>query len=149
MVVLAELRERDLNHPRRAHARRGIESIEAAIALPLVLMVLFSGFEYSWALLRTVQLDHAARLGARHGALDGSTAGDVHARVADALASLGISGAQVTVEPAQPELAAPGTAISVRIEVSYSNVGLLGLDRLMPLPSSIRGHASMVREPED
>jgi hypothetical protein len=28
-------------------------------------------------------------------------------------------------------------------------VGLLGLDRLMPLPSSIRGYASMVREPED
>lgn len=135
-------------HPHR-NCRRGIESIEAAIALPLVLIVIFSGFEYSWALLRTVQLDHAARLGARHAALDGSTAAAVQTRVGNSLDALGISGAQITIEPAQPELAAPGTAVSVRVEVPYSNVGLLGLDRLMPLPSSIRGHASMVREPED
>jgi Flp pilus assembly protein TadG len=133
----------------RPYGRRGIESIEAAIALPIVLMAIFSGFEYSWALLRTVQLDHAARLGARHAALSGSTSADVQARVGDALESLGISSAQITIEPSQPELTAPGTAISVRIEVSYSSVGLLGLDRLMPLPSSLRGHASMVREPED
>jgi Flp pilus assembly protein TadG len=131
------------------HARRGIESIEAAIALPLILLVIFSGFEYSWALLRTVQLDHAARLGARHAALDGSTAVAVQTRVGDSLEALGISGAQVTIDPAQPELAAPGTAISVRVEVPYGSVGLLGLNRLMPLPSSISGHASMIREPED
>lgn len=131
------------------HARRGIESIEAAIALPLILLVIFSGFEYSWALLRTVQLDHAARLGARHAALDGSTAAAVQTRVGDSLEALGISGAQISIDPAQPELAAPGTAISVRVEVPYASVGLLGLNRLMPLPSSISGHASMIREPED
>lgn len=133
----------------RYRARRGVESIEAAIALPLVLMVIFSGFEYSWALLRTLQLDHAARLGARHAALDGSTAATVQARVGESLDALGITGAQIAIDPVQPELAVPGTAITVRVEVSYSNVSLLGLDRLMPLPSSLRGHASMVREPQD
>lgn len=134
---------------RRGPARRGVESFEAAVTLPVVLMVVFSGFEYAWALVRTVQLDHAARVGARCAALDGSTAADVQARVMTALESLGISGAQVTIEPPQPEGAAPGTAISVRVEVDYSSVGLLGLHRLMPLPNSLRGEASMVREPED
>lgn len=133
----------------RHRDRRGIESIEAAIVLPLVLMVIFAGFEYSWALLRTIQLDHAARLGARHAALDGSTAAAVQTRVGESLNSLGITGAQITIDPAQPDLAAPGTAISVRIEVPYSDIGLLGLGGLMPLPSSLGGHASMVREPED
>lgn len=134
---------------RRGRARRGAESVEAAVTLPIVLLVIFSGLEYAWALVRTVQLEHAAKVGARYAALDGSTAGDVQARVTNALESLGISGAQVSIEPAQPEGAAPGTAISVRIEVQYSSVGLLGLHRVMPLPSSLRGQASMVREPED
>lgn len=133
----------------RIRARRGAESIEAAITLPIVLLVIFSGLEYAWALVRTVQLDQAAKVGARHAALDGSTAGDVQSRVTNALDSLGISGAQITIDPAQPEAAAPGTAISVRVEVQYSSVGLLGLHRLMPLPDSLRGQASMVREPED
>lgn len=134
---------------RRRRARRGVETFEAAVTLPVVLMIMFSGFEYGWALVRIVQLEHAARVGARHAALDGSTAADVQARVTTALESLGISGAQVTIEPPLPEGAAPGSAISVRVEVDYSSVGLLGLHRLMPLPSSLRGQASMVREPED
>ena len=127
---------------------RGAECIEAVVTLPIVLIVLFSGFEYGWALLRSVQLDHAARIGARHAALSGSTAMDVQARVDTSLQALGISGAQVVLEPSQPELAAPGTPVSVRIEVPYASVGLLGLDKLMPLPSSLAGQASMVREPE-
>lgn len=134
---------------RRTRVPRGSESIEAVIALPIVLLVLFSGFEYAWALLRSVQIDHAARVGARHAALAGSTAADVQSKVGTSLDALGITGAQVVVDPAQPELAPPGTAISVRIEVSYSNVGLLGLQNLMPLPSSLSGHASMVREPDE
>lgn len=132
-----------------SRARRGAESIEAAVTLPIVLLVIFSGLEYAWALVRTVQLDQVATVGARHAALDGSTAGDVQSRVTSALDSLGISGAQVTIDPAQPEAAAPGTAISVRVEVEYSSVGLLGLHRLMPLPTSLRGQASMLREPQD
>lgn len=136
---------------RRTYTRipRGAECIEAVVTLPIVIIVLFSGLEYAWALLRSVQLDHAARLGARHAALSGSTAADVQARVGTSLESLGISGAQVVLEPSQPELASPGTPISVRIEVSYSSVGLLGLDKLMPLPSSLAGQAAMVREPEE
>lgn len=134
---------------RRTRMPRGSESIEAVIALPILLIVLFSGFEYAWALLRSVQLDHAARLGARHASLAGSTAAEVQSKVGTSLDALGITGAQVVLDPSQPELAAPGTPISVRIEVSYSSVGLLGIDRLMPLPSSLAGQASMVREPED
>lgn len=134
---------------RASRTQRGVETVEAAVTLPLILMVVFAGFEYSWALIRTMQLDHAARLGARHAALSGSTAADVQGKVTASLSALGIAGAQVTVDPAQPELASPGTPIEVRIEVPYSSVGLLGLNQLMPLPASLNGHASMVREPED
>ncbi len=129
-------------------ARRGAESIEAAIVLPIMLLVLFSGIEYGWAVLRSVQLDHAARLGAREAALSGATAADIQSRVNASLAGLGIQGAQVVVDPSRPEAVAPGTPITVRVEVQYSQVGLLGLRSLMPLPASLEGRASMVREPE-
>lgn len=137
-----------MTRPRRHHMRRGAEAIEAAIALPILLIVLFSGFEYSWALVRAIQLDHAARLGAREAALSGATAADVQNRVAGSLTGLGITGATISVDPPQPESVAAGAQITVTVEVPYSNVGLLGLDRLMPLPSALEGRAAMVREPD-
>ena len=97
--------------------RRGVESIELMLALPVLLLVIFAGFEYGWAILRSIQLDHAARVGAREAALSGATA-------------------------------AAGTSIQIDVRVEYSTVQLLGLSRLMPLPESLRGRASMVREPD-
>ena len=44
--------------------RRGIETIELAICLPVLLLVTFAGFEYGWLVLRSMQIDQAARAGA-------------------------------------------------------------------------------------
>ena len=49
----------------RARCRRGIESIELLIGLPILLLVVAAGIEYGWVVLRSSQLDHAARVGAR------------------------------------------------------------------------------------
>jgi hypothetical protein len=35
----------------------------------------------------------------------------------------------------------------VRIDVNYESIQLLGLDSLMPLPSSLKARASMAKEP--
>ena len=135
---------------RRPHGRfaRGAETIEVALALPLVVIVIFCGFEFGWAMVRTTQLDHAARIGAREASMSGTTAADVQDRAQDALQKAGIQGATVTVTPSDLSSAQPGTVVKVEIEVSYANVKLLGLGRLMPMPSTIRGSASMVREPD-
>ncbi|MFM7260403.1 MAG: TadE/TadG family type IV pilus assembly protein [bacterium] len=128
--------------------RRGIETVELALALPVLLFVIFAGFEYGWAVLRTVQLDHAARVGAREASLHGSDAMSVEQRVLGALEALGIDNASITVTPADPEGASAGEAISVEVQVRYEDVQLLGLSDFMPLPSHLRGKASMVKEPE-
>ena len=135
---------------RRRHGRfaRGAETIEVAVTLPLVIMVMFCGFEYGWAMVRSVQLDHVARIGAREASMSGATASGVQARVQDALQRAGITGATVTVTPSDLASAQAGDAVKVELEVSYSNVRLLGLGRMMPLPSTLRGQASMVREPD-
>ena len=46
-----------------ARGERGVETIEVAVVLPLMLLVMFAGFEYGWALLKSIQVDHAARVG--------------------------------------------------------------------------------------
>lgn len=128
--------------------RRGSESVEVAVALPLIVVVLFVGLECGWMVLRSVQLDHAARVGAREAALHAATASAVETRIATALQGTGINGASVQIEPADPEMAAPGDVITVRVSVDYSDIHLLGLSAIMPLPHSLEGRASMVREPE-
>lgn len=128
--------------------RRGSESVEVAVALPLIVVLLFVGLECGWMLLRSIQLDHAARVGAREASLHAATATAVETRIAAALDGTGIASASVQIDPADPELAAPGDVITVRVSVDYSDVHLLGLSAIMPLPQSLEGRASMVREPE-
>jgi Flp pilus assembly protein TadG len=129
--------------------QRGAETIEVAIALPIVLIVIFSGLEYGWAVIRSVQLDHAARVGARAAALSGATTADAEARADQALRQIGIDSAIVTVTPSDLTSLPAGSIIKVEVEVPYSDVRLDGLGSLMPLPATIKGHASMIREPEE
>ena len=128
--------------------RRGVETIEVAVTLPLVLLVIFSGFEYGWAVLKTVQLDHAASLGARVAALAGTSNQQVSDRVQDALTACGIADATITLDPVDPSSAAAGQAIVVRVQAPYASNRLLGLSRIMPLPSNLSGRASSVKEPD-
>jgi hypothetical protein len=50
--------------------------------------------------------------------------------------------------PADPGSTAAGSSIRVEVEASYGEIQLLGLDRLMPLPSTLKGRAAMIKEPE-
>lgn len=132
----------------RSTRRRGSESVEAAVTLPVILLVVFAGIEYGWAALKLVQLDHAAREGAREASMFGASSGSIEARVQGNLASLGIPDATVTMDPQDPSAAAAGTPITVEVQVSYDSVRLLGLSQLMPLPSSLKGRVTMVKEPD-
>ena len=127
---------------------RGAETVEMVLVLPVFVALLFSGFEYGWAVLKIIQLDHVASIGARVAALSGSTNSDVQNSVNSALSDVGIAGSTITISPQDPSNAVFGTPIVVMIETPYSQVQLLGLSSVMPLPTSLKGRASMVKEPE-
>lgn len=128
-------------------ADRGVESVELAVSFLLLSMVLFSGFEFGWAMTQSSHLQHAARVGAREAALQGATAATVTARVQGTLAELGITTADVVLVPAEPELALPGMPVEVQVTVDYTTIQLLGLTAIMPLPGRLASKASMVKEP--
>ena len=147
MVVLGTLRSTSLTRPHRA-CRRGAETVELTVALPILLLVIFAGFEYGWMILRSIQIDHAARLGARQSALSGATADSIEDSIRASLNGVGIPSATISLTPPDPSSADAGTSITVEVQVDYSNVQLLGLSSFMPLPQTLRGRASMVREPD-
>ena len=132
---------------RFGRGNRGVESVELAVTFLLVAVILFAGLELGWAMSQTSSLRHVARVGAREASLQGGSAAQVIARVRQGLDELGIHDANVELVPADPAAAEPGSTVEVRINVNYESVQLLGLDSLMPLPSSLQARASMVKEP--
>ena len=126
---------------------RGAESAESVVALPLIVVVIFTGLEYGWLALRSIQVDAAARAGARQASMAGVSATSVEDAVSNALRRSGISAGSVTMVPADPAQAEAGEVVSVEVSVVYSEVGLIGLGGLMPLPDALTGRAAMVREP--
>lgn len=146
-MVLGTLRSTSLTRRHRAF-RRGAETVELTVALPILLLVIFAGFEYGWVILRSIQVDHAARLGARQSALSGATAESIEDSIRASLDGVGIPGATISLTPPDPSSAGAGTSITVEVQVDYSNVQLLGLSSFLPLPQTLRGRASMVREPD-
>ena len=126
---------------------RGAESAESVVALPLIVLVIFTGLEYGWLALRSLQVDAAARAGARQAAMAGVGQASVEEVVGESLRRSGISGGTVTVTPSDPGDAEAGEVVSVQVSVAYSEVGLIGLGGLMPLPDAVTGRAAMVREP--
>jgi Flp pilus assembly protein TadG len=126
---------------------RGAESAESVVALPLIVLVIFSGLEYGWLALRSIQVDAAARAGARQASMAGMSATSVEDAVSNSLRRSGISAGSVAMVPADPSQAEAGDVVSVEVSVAYAEVGLIGLSGLMPLPESLTGRAAMVREP--
>ena len=126
---------------------RGAESAESVVALPLIVIVIFTGLEYGWLALRSVQVDAAARAGARQASMAGVSATSVEDAVSNALRRSGINAGSVTMVPADPSQAEAGEVVSVEVSVVYSEIGLIGLGGLMPLPEALTGRAAMVREP--
>lgn len=137
-----------MKRPRFHRSTSGSESVESVVALPVMLLVIFGGFEYGWAVLKTVQIEHAARVGARVASLSGASSQQISDAVQTALQGSGVVDATVTLDPLDPSAASAGTVIEVRVEAPYASNRLLGLSQMMPLPTTLSGSASMIREPD-
>lgn len=132
----------------RQPRRRGNMLSEYLFTFPLLLLLVAGGFEFGWAILRSVQIDHAARLGVRTASLSGATQVDIEDRINAALSRAGISGHSIEFEPADPESTEAGELVTVRISVPYENLRLLGFGKWFPQPTTLHGRASMIREPD-
>lgn len=103
-------------------------AVEAAIILPVLILLVFGIIDFGWMINRDTMINNAAREGAREGALNPSQA-DVEAVVRSSLDSLPAADVTVTVTCEKPDNSAcssfdadatsGGTAI-VRVDYEHT-----------------------------
>ena len=127
--------------------RRGTTLVEAAIVVPLLLLLTFGLLEYGWLFIKSQQLGNAAREGARLAATPDATNATVNARISSLMsdAGMGGSGYTVTLTPSDVAAAATGESVKVSISVAYANVSVAGAS-MVPVPSTLGAAVSAMKE---
>ncbi len=123
------------------HAKRGIASLEFALILPLMLLLMFGLMEWGWVMHRSGQVLNAARDGARVGARPEAGSAEVQATVDARLAAAGITNYTTTVSAGVNF----GDQVSVVVTVPYADVNLIGFP-LVPVPDNLVHDVRMSKE---
>lgn len=126
---------------------RGGAVVEAAIAMPILLLLTFATIEYGWVFYNMHLVSNAARHGARVGARADTTVEEVQAAVSSLMtaARLDSTGYTLGLSPGDPAVMDTGQMLTVTITVPYSSIELVGLP-LVPVPANLVGSVTMARE---
>lgn len=98
--------------------RRGAAAIEFAIAISVLLLVMFASIEVARLNMVKHSVEHASYLAARRGIITGAKSSDVEAVAVFHLGAMGLIGEKVTVTP--DKIRDDTTMIEVEIEVPMS-----------------------------
>lgn len=107
----------------------GQAMVELALLLPIVILILFGITEFGRALSAYLAISHAAREGARQGAL-GATDAEIERTVRNCASGLDALALTVTVSPSQSSRVS-GTTVTVRVDYNFQV--------LVPVISAITG----------
>ena len=118
---------------KRMRGEKGAALIEAAVTVPLILLISVGIFEFGRAYQTQQVLTNAAREGARVAVIEGTTDADVRTRVRDYVTRGGLStltDGQIVVQRAVP-LTGSSTASSVEINYPFQFMVLNPVVRLV------------------
>ncbi|MBA2113759.1 hypothetical protein HOV93_09100 [Planctomycetes bacterium FF15] len=107
--------------------RSGAAVVEFAIVAPLFFLLIFGMIEYGRMVMVQQVITNASREGARRAVLEGATTAVVVSAVNDFLDSAAVDSgaADVIVSPDPPENAGFGGAVTVTIQIPFSEVSWL------------------------
>ncbi len=100
-------------------ARRGVLTVEMAICIPIVFLILLGTLEFSRMNMLRNSIDNAAYEGARRGVVPGATASDCINAAVSVLTAVGARSASVSVAP--PLIDDNTTQVTVTISVPLSS----------------------------
>ena len=123
----------------------GLETVEAALVLPIVLLITFGALKYGWIFLKSQQLANCARQVARVAIRPGDRALDITAMFGDLMTEANITGASVVVTPGDG-VQAVGYPVSVKVTVETSKVDILPMPDFIPSPPSLGTTVTMSKE---
>jgi Flp pilus assembly protein TadG len=140
---------------RRNH--RGNSVIEAVLVFPILLWITFGAVEFGHFFYMKHTLQGAAREGARAAAVPGNTNSDVTTAVNAAMSAAGVASNKYTTSVRNSadtanltinSSTAAGTAILVKVEATWSNIGLRPSPFMSFISSSkvVKGQTTMRKE---
>lgn len=105
--------------------RHGVELLETAFTLVVLMSLVFGGVEFGYYMFVKHALQTACREGARTAVLSGSSNTTVNNAVASAMGSAGLlsSGYVVTTTPTSVSTATSGSQITVTVSCTWGTVG--------------------------
>lgn len=126
----------------RRRSRRGANTIEFGLTLPVFLLLTFGVIEFGWYFSRVALTNTAAMDGCRAGSLvdplDGSPAAEATARIQAVIAGAGLTCVNCSAVVVG---AVPNRALECTVEVRYNGLfGIFGNDRAFfnPFGASVR-----------
>lgn len=120
--------------------------VEAAIILPLLLMLTLGAIEYGWLFLNAQQVTNAARQGARVAILPHANAqAEAEALINTLLNNAGLSDNSPVVN-ITPETIGGRPGIRVQISIPTVNLLIVNAPALIPVPATIGSNVAMARE---
>jgi Flp pilus assembly protein TadG len=129
--------------------RHGNTVIEAALVLPILVLLAFGTVEFGYYFFVKNNMQGAAREGARASISSGATNNDVSTAVANSLTAAGLqnTGYTVSTTPTDVSAATSGQSISVTVQCSWGTVGS-GMRPMQLISSSklVKGTVTMRRE---
>ncbi len=137
--------------------RRGTVAVEAALMMPLIMLMTLALIKYGWLYVKVQQVNNAARHGARVAARADSENQDVLDAIELLMAPMWPAGVPVpsdgwyddpTIDPTLDLDLPTGTIVTVTITVPYAGTPLdiIPVGVFLPVPVTIGGTASMARE---
>ena len=103
--------------------RRGASTVEFAMTLPVLLLLMFGGYELSRANMIMHTCEAAAYEGARVGIVPGVSSTEVQDVTNAVLSTVGVKNAGVSVQPS--DLSVPTDTVAVTVQVSFAENSLL------------------------
>lgn len=128
--------------------RRGAAAVEFALVAPLFFLMVCGMIEFGRAIMVQQVLTNSSREGARVAVLDSQTptASTVTSTVNTYLQNAGISGATVTITPAEPTSATYGQPVTVEVSIPFSSVSWLPAPWFLGGNTQLRASTVMRRE---
>ena len=104
---------------KRIRSEKGVAMVEAAMTLPIILLISVGIFEFGRAYQTSQVLTNAAREGARLAVIDGSTDADVRARVNQYLTNGGLTSLADDNIVLNRNTAMTGASTASTVQVNY------------------------------
>ena len=104
--------------------RRGAATVEAALVLPILFLLIFAGWEFARINVIRNTMDNAAYSGARASMLPGTNNTKIEAAVDEVLDAVGIAGGTVAVSPSTITSTTDMVTVDVTVPVVGNSLGV-------------------------